>query len=282
MLSMIRLVKPFLVFGCIAVVAGPAFAEETDASANTPSINLPAAASSGVDQQALDKIRDQAGSVDTDKLEADAKAATQNLKMPDQNSAQAAEAAKAAQRAADTFNSAEFQNRVQEMQNHMAVTEKSKDPDAPPANSMSGTFKAGERVYVFLSSSMPEEDVHAYLLSISRAGEPRIVPVFYGMVGGFANMQNQGKFFGAVLREDYDCVDTPSEMCRRVKVNIQMNPTLFARYSVTDIPTVVFDDGKNTWSVDGNASLSYQLEKINRDAKNPSLAQVVKQLEKAQ
>jgi hypothetical protein len=275
MLPIVRMVKMFLLlFAASTLHCGQALSADP-APAGLEAMGT--ASSSGMDPGKLEDIRNQAANVDLEKISATAKAAAAGVQLPASNE----EAVKAAQQAAAVVNSAEFQNRLKQLQNGPPPND-TKDPakeTGEMGSTVPGNLAGTETIYVFLSSSMPAEDLHAYLLTISRAGEPRIIPVFYGMIGGIENIQNQGNFFGAIMREDYDCVDTLETQCRRFQANVQMNPALFAKYGVTEIPTVVFDDGQKSWSVEGAAELGWMLDKINRDAKNPDLGKIVKRME---
>ena len=46
---------------------------------------------------------------------------------------------------------------------------------------------------------------------------------------------------------------------------------MFARYTITEVPALVHDNGQDSWSIHGEAELAYLLEKIGKAANNPTL-----------
>ena len=237
------------------------------------------AASSGIGAHELEEIRNQAASVDMEKIAAEAKAAAEGIQLPANKNE---EANKAAQQAAALFNSPEFQNRLHQLQEKLPLRDATEaEKGAGKEEKIPGALASEEKVYLFLSSSIPEEDVHSLLHTVAHTGDQGIVPVMYGFIGGIDNHQHQGKYFGRVLREDSACTDTPQTQCERFKTNLKINSSLFKQYNVSETPTVVYDNGVKSWSISGNATLGYLLEQINQDAQSPALQRIVKRLEGA-
>ena len=237
------------------------------------------AASSGIGAQELEEIRNQAASVDMEKIAAEAKAAAEGIQLPANKNE---EANKAAQQAAALFNSPEFQNRLHQLQEKLPLRDATEaEKGAGKEEKTPGALASEEKVYLFLSSSIPEEDVYSLLHTVAHTGDQGIVPVMYGFIGGIDNHRLQGKYFGRVLREDSACTDTPQTQCERFKTNLKINSSLFKQYNVSETPTVVYDNGVKSWSISGNATLGYLLEQINQDAQSPALQRIVKRLEGA-
>ncbi len=237
------------------------------------------AASSGIGTQELEEIRNQAASVDLEKIAAAAKAAAEGIQLPVNKNE---EANKAAQQAAALFNSPEFQNRMHQLQEKLPLRDATEaEKVAGKEEKTPGALASEEKVYLFLSSSIPEEDVHSLLHTVAHTGDQGIVPVMYGFIGGIDNHRHQGEYFGLVLREDSACTDTPQTQCERFKTNLKINSSLFKQYNVSETPTVVYDNGVKSWSISGNATLGYLLEQINQNAQSPALQQIVKRLEGA-
>ena len=235
------------------------------------------AASSGIYAHKLEEIRTQAANFDMDKIAAEAKAAAEGIQLPANKNE---EANMAAQQAATLFNSPEFQNRLHQLQEKLPLKDASDSgKNVGKAEKDLGSLAGEEKIYLFLSSSMPEENVQTFLHTIAHTGDQRIIPVMYGFIGGIDNHRHQGEYFGRVLREDSACTDTPQTQCERFKTNLKINSSLFKQYNVSKTPTVVYDNGVKSWSIRGDATLGYLLEKINQDAQNPALQQIVKRLE---
>jgi conjugal transfer pilus assembly protein TrbC len=140
------------------------------------------------------------------------------------------------------------------------------------------TRPAGETVYVFLSSSMPDQAVHTYISRAALYGEGGIVPVFYGFPGGLANKVQAGSYFAHMMQKDLVCKDRPGSQCSHYKVRMLINPDVFKKFGVSVVPTVVFATAKSSWRMEGDMSLGYMLSRMNKLAHSRYLARVVKQL----
>jgi hypothetical protein len=129
-----------------------------------------------------------------------------------------------------------------------------------------------ESVYLFLSSSVPESAVNRYLIDIDRASEQRIMPVLLGLPQGLAGKRLNADYFSRVMQADPGCRDTPESPCQRLAVPLKVTPELFARFNINEVPALVYDNGQDSWSVQGEAELAYLLEKIGKAANSPALA----------
>ena len=144
--------------------------------------------------------------------------------------------------------------------------------EQPSATQGKGTFAAHESVYLFLSSSVPEAVVNRYLIDIGRTGEQRIVPVLFGLPEGIEGKRINADYFSRVMQADPGCRDTPESPCHRLEVPLKVNPGLFSRYTISEVPALVYDDGQDSWSIHGEAELAYLVEKVGKTANSPALA----------
>lgn len=144
--------------------------------------------------------------------------------------------------------------------------------EQPSATQGKGTLAAQETVYLFLSSSMPEAMMNRYLIDVSRTGEQRIVPVLFGLPQELAGKRVNADYFSRVMQADPECQDTPESPCQRLAVPLKVNPVLFTRYNISEVPALVYDNGQDSWSIHGEAELAYLLEKIGKAANSPALA----------
>jgi hypothetical protein len=135
-----------------------------------------------------------------------------------------------------------------------------------------GTLSTQESVYLFLSSSVPEAMVNRYLIDVSRTGEQRIMPILLGLPQGLAGKRVNADYFSRVMQADPGCRDTPEAPCQRLEVPLKVNPELFARYNINEVPTLVYDNGQDSWSIQGEAELAYLLEKVGKAANSPAIA----------
>lgn len=195
----------------------------------------------------------------------------------------AEEGMKAARETADFYNSPEFQDRLQCEQQRLEEevfqehTVSWKKKRAQQEKNEAGILGDSETVYLFLSSSIPDETVHNYLADIAGTGEAKVIPVMRGLVAGLGDMSATAGYFSRVLKEDPDCQDTV-EPCRRHQVAIKIKPALFTQYGINRVPAVVYDDGKNVFVIQGDAGLDYFLEQINREAESASLTGLIKKM----
>ena len=144
-----------------------------------------------------------------------------------------------------------------------------------PANS---TLTTQESIYLFLSSSVPEAVVNRYLIDIGRTGEQRIVPVLFGLPQGLAGKRFNADYFSRVMQADPECRDTPKSPCQRLTLPLKVNPVLFTRYTISEVPALVYDNGQDSWSIHGEAELAYLLEKVGKAANNPTLDNIIARL----
>ena len=134
------------------------------------------------------------------------------------------------------------------------------------------TLTAQESVYLFISSSLPEAVMNRYLIDIGRTGEQRMVPVLFGLSQGLAGKRLNADYFSRVMQADPGCRDTPESPCHRLEVPLKVNPGLFSRYNISEVPALVYDNGQDSWSIYGDTELAYLLKKVGKVANSPALA----------
>ena len=195
---------------------------------------------------------------------------------------------KAAEETADLFHSPEFQERVQCEQQRLEKEvfadftkpwKKKAGQRAAGQKEQAGSLEAGEKVFLFISSSVPDETVHAYIAALSRAEEPHLSLVMRGFVGGMARARatKDQSYFGRILKKELDCPRTQTP-CERYQMVIRLKPSLFTRYGITKVPAVIYEHDGNSFLIQGDAGLDYLLEKINREAKSTGLTKLIKKI----
>jgi len=190
----------------------------------------------------------------------------------------------AAEKAAKTFHSTAVQEQIQCEQQRLEkkvfgdfITSWKKKDAVGEQSEQNGSFRDTERVYLFLSSSVPDETVRTYLYAIANAGESNVIPVMRGFVGGLSNMAANTEYFSRILKTDPDCQDTDVP-CLRYQTAIKLNPVLFAQNDITRVPALVYANEENGFLIQGDAGLDYLLERINREAHSPSLDQLIRKI----
>jgi conjugal transfer pilus assembly protein TrbC len=145
-----------------------------------------------------------------------------------------------------------------------------------------------ERIYVFISSSIPKKTLINYAASIDRLKDSRIIMVLRGCINGCSKLMPTAHFVKSIV--------APSEK-EQFQVEVQIDPNLFHFYDVKLVPGIIFasgvrldvDEGSEgntdhlisnptSYSVYGDVSLDYAVEKINSRINNPRLLEVVRTL----
>jgi len=142
-----------------------------------------------------------------------------------------------------------------------------------------------ERVYLFISSSMPMTTIRNYVASVARLHDGHIMMVLRGFVGGMTKIGPTMQFTSQALQENPFC---EGRECATYPVRVIVDPLLFRRYGISWVPAVVFargvkpeapessegDTGSTVSShstIYGDASLEYMLDQIRRDTGSASL-----------
>jgi len=160
------------------------------------------------------------------------------------------------------------------------------DSNAPAAR---GKLGSDERIYLFISSAMPQQTVRNYAASVARLGDPNVTLVMRGFVDGMSKIQPTIRFIGSVLQRDSACDPTERE-CEMLPAGLAVDPLLFRRYGIDRVPAVVYakglkagdaalseGDSKNATitenhTVYGDASLEYLLDQIRKETGSHTLA----------
>jgi len=190
----------------------------------------------------------------------------ETMTVPENNHGQ--EGQEAARQAVEQFNSSDFQEKLRcQAERIQRFGPQQEQAAAIPDNTQKNSKNLGgqESVHLFLSSSMPESLVNQYLIDIGRTGEQRIIPVMFGLPQGMVG------YFSRVLQADLGCCDTPNSPCRRLEVRLHINPVLFSKYNITEVPALVYENTQNSWSIHGDAELAFLLEKVGKAANSSVL-----------
>lgn len=152
-----------------------------------------------------------------------------------------------------------------------------------------GNLPQDERIYLFISSSMPSGTIKNYIASVARLNDKNIKVVLRGFINGMTKLAPTIQFIGDALKVDSLCADAKCEM---YPVNIIVDPLLFRRYEISHVPAVVHAKGVNPTMpeeseglpgtavasntiVYGDASLEYILDLIRRATGSKSLASLL-------
>jgi len=195
---------------------------------------------------------------------------------------------KAAEDTANLFHSPKFQERIQCEQQRQEKEvfagytkpwkKKIRQTTAEQKKQV-GNLAAGEKIFLFISSSIPDETVHVYITDLDKAGDPHLALVMRGLVGGLAQVRaKKGQsYFSRIMKKELDCPKTKTP-CERYQVPICMKPSLFTRYGITKVPAVIYEHDGNSFLIQGDTGLDYLLERINREVKSKGLAILIKKI----
>jgi conjugal transfer pilus assembly protein TrbC len=160
-----------------------------------------------------------------------------------------------------------------------------------------GKLLPTERIYIFISFSVPLQTLRNYASSLDRLGDPNIVMVMRGFVDGMKYIKPTINFVSDVLRRDPSC-DMTKQKCDTYRADFQIDPLLFRRYQIAKVPAVVYATDVNVMDVQmseglesntkvssyyvlyGDSSLEYVLDTIQKETKSASIERLLTALRK--
>lgn len=156
----------------------------------------------------------------------------------------------------------------------------------------SGVLSSSERIYLFVSSSMPLVTLRHYAADLARLSDPNITMVMRGFVGGMKYAQPTLRLVSDIIVKDPGC-KAIEQRCDAHTVNINVDPLLYRKYQISRVPALVYvpsfhetelggSEGLGEVSpyyvLSGDASLAYGIERIQKEAKSRSLERVLSKL----
>ena len=198
------------------------------------------------------------------------------------------EATKRADEAAKQFYSEKYQSKLnKEMERIRTETFKMGDKEnkamySDANNKPKYSLAGNSYIYIFVSASMPEETIRAYVKDTALLKEHNIFIAFRGMLGNPPKIKETSKYIKKILQKDAGC----QGKCKRYNVRFAVDPVLFENYKVTEVPTFVYDrqvqnrdvgrkkEIKNEseyYKLKGDVSLEYALEIFRRETKAKEL-----------
>jgi type-F conjugative transfer system pilin assembly protein TrbC len=201
------------------------------------------------------------------------------------------------------INSESYQKRVQAETERLKQTVfKEHALTVPGSNESTAAEHEGlaqdERIYLFVSSSVPIHTLRNYASAIDKVEDPRILLVMRGFVDGMKDWKAMLDFSQKVLVKNSLC-DAVKEQCDMYVTNLQIDPLLFRRYDVSLVPAIVYARGVNRhdaalseglnnvatvsefYSMRGDVSLEYFLEILRRETKSRSVDNVLTALKRS-
>ena len=189
----------------------------------------------------------------------------------------------AAGKVMEKFNSPDFQakmrNEQQRLQDTIFKDILSESMPQGEKNYSAVTGSNTEQIYLFISSSVPLTTLRNYAAMIDRARTGQVIMVLRGFVGGMKKIKPTMEFIAEILKKDPTC-DLTKTKCDSYQVNIQVDPQLFQHFGIEEVPALAYlkiseSDAEEKQAepiiINGDASLDYLLERINREVKSADL-----------
>ncbi len=149
-----------------------------------------------------------------------------------------------------------------------------------------------ERIYIFVSSSVPKDTLRNYAMDIDSLREPQISIVMRGFVGGMTKVRPTLEFLKGVLFKNGNC---DSDKCEAYRAPMLIDPLLFRRYGIETVPAIVYASGVSSmdsavsegvemgkaadyYVLYGDVALDGSLGIIQREARSKSLECLVRKL----
>ena len=212
------------------------------------------------------------------------------------------EAEKAAAQAAGEFRSSECQKRIQTETERLKAGQFAKvlqDYKQSEKNmtKVKGGLPVDERIYIFISSSMPAATLHNYAAALDKINDPNISMVLRGFVNGMKLFKPTLDFVRSITVKDASC-DLSNQKCNAYNAAINIDPMLFSKYQITVVPAITYVQGVNmldttmsegktdnltgsqeSYTVYGDVSLEYALEQIRKKTKADGITKILRRLQ---
>jgi len=194
----------------------------------------------------------------------------------------------------ETLNGEQWQKNFQQMRGDVATMldiESNEVVKRANKNDLATAIGPTDRLYVFISSSVPLNTLRNYAKDIEKV--PGAIMVLRGFINSGHKIKPTASFFADIAKKDPDC---QGQRCEMRKIEIQIDPFLFRRFSINSVPAVAFETnvegigycgldvdtpptGTSNNVVYGDASLLYAVEQLYELSKEPRLHNVINRLE---
>jgi type-F conjugative transfer system pilin assembly protein TrbC len=163
------------------------------------------------------------------------------------------------------------------------------------AAAMAGELPRDERVYIFISSSVPKQTLRNYVRDVARLNDPNVKLVMRGMVGGMKYIKPTLRFIDGLMVRDAGC-DPKKRKCERFGAGVEIDPLVFRRYGIDRVPAIVFARKVNVLDpqmseglernmsvaefhvLHGDMALEYALERFRSETGSAALGALVTRL----
>ena len=197
----------------------------------------------------------------------------------------------------ELIKSAGIQKRIEQYKNILA--DKFVDPDYLSGQTDEKNFptfllNSSEKIYIFISSSIPITTLRNYARDIHVLSDPNISLVMRGFVDGMKYIAPTSDFVKSITFNDPDCISAEGEKCKAFNTSIVIDPLLFRKYNIKSVPAFVYarglklidfseNEGENkksgsAYSLYGDVSLGYALEQIFEKTNFKKLNKIIRKI----
>lgn len=151
-----------------------------------------------------------------------------------------------------------------------------------------------ERIYVFISSSVPRSTLMSYIRDLDHLKEPNVIVCLRGFIGGMKKVRPTLDFISDLVKKDPSC---HSDRCEYYQANIDIDPLAFRYFNINRVPAVAYVEGVSMENMEqsigtpgnvkgkgvssvvyGDMPLSYGLAAMSK--KHPNLKKITRKLER--
>ena len=155
---------------------------------------------------------------------------------------------------------------------------------------------SSERIYIFISSSMPVSTLRNYAGNIHVLGDPNISLVMRGFVNSMKYIAPTADFVKSIIFDDPDCIPSEKNEFPAFNTSVVIDPLLFRRYEITAVPAIIYargieimdsqgSEGKKenaklseAYLLYGDVSLGYALEQVYKKTNYQKINKIIKKL----
>ena len=205
----------------------------------------------------------------------------------------------AAQQAAGQFHSPEYLKKIQAEIERLKskqfgdILKGFEDPDQ--AQSRNTALLSDERLYVFISSSVPLSTLRTYASELDKLNDSGVSMVTRGFVDGMKHFKPTLELVRSILVKDSTC-DLSAEKCDAYNAAISIDPLVFRKYGIERVPAIAYVRGisqeaaisggeaenlkgsQDTYIVYGDVSVECALETIAEETKSDRVNNLIRKL----
>jgi type-F conjugative transfer system pilin assembly protein TrbC len=201
---------------------------------------------------------------------------------------------KQAEKSKECFKSKEYQAKLEAYRNQILNSKQFSNAmsqhtakNYSKIKSCTGLLNEHERLYIFISSSMPSATIRRYVQDVNKLQDPNIHIILRGFIGGVKYLKPTVEFFVRCAKKDPLC---EGPQCKLYNAGFNVNPLPFRKYHIDKVPAFVYvpyeqeitpesiTESNEYYKVSGDAKLEYILNLIYEKSKSNSVKSLTEKL----